>query len=166
MGFNKNYYAILGISKDSSIDIIKKAYRQKVKEWHPDRNKHPKAMEMIVDINEAYEVLKDPGMRANYDILFEALFSTQIERYCRTQQNEEKVEYVRSSYQEEVRKHEDAIQNIKFNLRSLDEFLEKKMFLVDNYIEGTFYWVGKVLLWGFGILWIISFIAIQISHFI
>lgn len=65
----KDYYAILGVSRDASTDDIKKAYRKLAKEYHPDINKAPGAEEKYKEINEAYEVLKDPDKRNKYDTL-------------------------------------------------------------------------------------------------
>ncbi len=64
---NKDYYEILGVSKDASADEIKSAYRRLAKKYHPDLNKTPEASEKFKEINEAYEVLGDDKKRANYD---------------------------------------------------------------------------------------------------
>ncbi|WP_268913154.1 molecular chaperone DnaJ [Lentilactobacillus sp. SPB1-3] len=64
---NKDYYDILGVSKDASEDDIKHAYRKLSKKYHPDINKAPDAEEKFKDITEAYEVLGDSQKRANYD---------------------------------------------------------------------------------------------------
>lgn len=62
-----NYYDILGVSKDASFDAIKKAYRKKARETHPDVNKDPDAEERFKEISEAYSVLSDPDRRMKYD---------------------------------------------------------------------------------------------------
>jgi molecular chaperone DnaJ len=65
----KDYYESLGISRDADESEIKRAYRQKAKELHPDRNpeNRAKAEEEFKRIAEAYEVLSDPQKRAQYD---------------------------------------------------------------------------------------------------
>lgn len=64
----KDYYDILGVSKDSSADEIKKAYRKKAMKFHPDRNPDDKEAEQkFKEASEAYEVLKDPQKKAAYD---------------------------------------------------------------------------------------------------
>lgn len=65
----KDYYAILGVGRDSSQDEIKRAYRNLARRYHPDANKDdPTAEDKIKEINEAYEVLSDPEKRARYDM--------------------------------------------------------------------------------------------------
>ncbi len=66
----KDYYEILGIDRKASADEVKAAYRKLARKYHPDANKNdPKAEEKIKELNEAYEVLKDPEKRSRYDQL-------------------------------------------------------------------------------------------------
>lgn len=66
----KDYYKILGVSKDATQDEIKKAYRKLAVKYHPDKNPDNKeAEEKFKDIAEAYEVLKDPEKRKHYNEL-------------------------------------------------------------------------------------------------
>src|SRR3989338_2988484 len=63
----KNYYELLGVSKNATDAELKKAYRKLALEWHPDRNKDPKAAEKFKEITKAYEVLSDPKKKEVYD---------------------------------------------------------------------------------------------------
>ncbi|KAJ3695843.1 hypothetical protein LUZ60_001220 [Juncus effusus] len=64
----KDYYEILGVSKDSSQDEIKKAFHALAKKYHPDTNKNNEASKRkFQEIRNAYEVLRDPSKRAQYD---------------------------------------------------------------------------------------------------
>lgn len=62
-----DHYKVLGIDRDASSDIIKQAYREKVKFCHPDRNPSPKAAEAFNAVQEAYDELIDPQAREAYN---------------------------------------------------------------------------------------------------
>ena len=69
------YYEVLGVTRGASAEEIKKAYRQKAKELHPDRNKdNPQAEAHFKEANEAYDCLKDDQKKAAYDRFGHAAF--------------------------------------------------------------------------------------------
>ncbi len=71
----RDFYDVLGIAKGSSADEIKKGYRKKARELHPDHNAdNPKAEDQFKEANEAYEVLKDGDKKAAYDRYGHAAF--------------------------------------------------------------------------------------------
>ncbi len=65
----KDYYKILGVERDASEAKIKSAYRKLARQYHPDVNKSPDAVNKFKDINEAYEVLSDKEKKSRYDSL-------------------------------------------------------------------------------------------------
>ena len=71
----RDYYETLGVAKGANAEEIKKAYRRRAKDLHPDRNAdNPKAEAQFKELNEAYEVLKDPQKKGAYDRFGHAAF--------------------------------------------------------------------------------------------
>ena len=67
MRMGKDYYKILGISRNATEEDVKKAYRKMALRFHPDKNKSAGAEEKFKEIAEAYEVLSDKRKRDVYD---------------------------------------------------------------------------------------------------
>ena len=63
----RDYYEVLGVGRSAGEAELKKAYRRLARQYHPDVNKDPNAEARFKEINEAYEVLRDPQKRAAYD---------------------------------------------------------------------------------------------------
>lgn len=77
MPSKRDYYELLGVAREASVDDIKKAYRKLALQYHPDRNKEPGAEEKFKEISEAYAVLSDAEKRKVYDQLGHAGFDQQ-----------------------------------------------------------------------------------------
>jgi DnaJ-class molecular chaperone len=75
MAQDKDYYQILGVSRNAGLNEIKKAYRDKARKHHPDIDKSSGAEERFKEINEAYQILSDPQKKQAYDQFGSAAFS-------------------------------------------------------------------------------------------
>ncbi|MBK9175582.1 MAG: J domain-containing protein [Flavobacteriales bacterium] len=62
-----DHYKVLGVPRDADTRSIKRAYRERVKQWHPDRNESSQAAEVFHALHEAYATLSDAESRADYD---------------------------------------------------------------------------------------------------
>jgi molecular chaperone DnaJ len=67
MPTKRDYYEVLGLRRDASPEEIKKAFRRKAREYHPDVSQDPNSEPLFKEANEAYDVLSDPQKRAAYD---------------------------------------------------------------------------------------------------
>ena len=85
----KDYYEVLGVSKASSLEEIKKSYRKLAVKWHPDKNpdNQEEATEMFKAIGEAYETLSDPQKRREYDLGGSASFDMEEDDYFSSDRN-------------------------------------------------------------------------------
>lgn len=74
----KDFYEVLGVSKNTTLEEIKKAYRKLALQYHPDRNKTKEAEEKFKEVTRAYEALSDPQKRAAYDQFGHAAFAQEF----------------------------------------------------------------------------------------
>lgn len=84
----KNYYKILHVSRDSSIEKIRKRFRELALEYHPDVSIHDNAHDIYVEINEAYHILSDTEKKAAYDLLYDYHYAGAIKKISKQQQAE------------------------------------------------------------------------------
>src|SRR3954468_12613484 len=63
----RDYYEVLGVSRDAGADELQQAYRRLARANHPDVNRDPGAEERFKEVNDAYHVLSDPELRKRYD---------------------------------------------------------------------------------------------------
>jgi hypothetical protein len=84
----KNYYKILELEFGADIASVKKAYRKLAIKYHPDKNKEPNAAQTFIEITEAYEVLRDPSKKSEYDNLYQAYFKTSTHKQYPEQSDE------------------------------------------------------------------------------
>jgi hypothetical protein len=85
----KNYYAILGLSQSATAADIKKAYREGCKKYHPDKNAHPDAHFLFLEIHEAYEFLCDDENRRLYHLFIAKSHQNQRVREWQDQKRKE-----------------------------------------------------------------------------
>lgn len=92
---DKDYYKIMGVNQGASEKEIKTAYRKLARKYHPDISKEPSAEERFKEMGEAYEVLKDPAKRTQYD---QDIKNREFNQRQRTQQSAEHTERSNQSH--------------------------------------------------------------------
>jgi curved DNA-binding protein CbpA len=75
-----DYYNILGITKNATFEIIKKAYRTLLLKFHPDKNKSPTSITKFLEIQQAYTMLSQPRTRAIFDSIDDPIICQEIEQ--------------------------------------------------------------------------------------
>ncbi len=71
----KDYYKILGLTRDASSDLIRQRFRELAFENHPDVSENKNANEVFIEIYEAYHILSQPDKKINYDLLYDKYFN-------------------------------------------------------------------------------------------
>lgn len=131
----KNYYKILGVSRTASSESIKRAYRSKAKDFHPDVYNDKSSKEQFQLINEAYQVLKDDKKRRLYDYRLKQGFNRP-----RVYNQPRKNPYYYSSYAQRAyyayRKADSASKNYKYYEKIFDNILFTFMALAGIYAVG------------------------------
>ena len=139
----KNYYRILGLTRNCTQAEIKVAYKELAKKWHPDKNKSVNAHDMFIEIHEAYEILSNPVKRASYDELFsENNAVSLVNKEFKQKQHDD---FVKEAKQ---RAHKVSTMNI-------DSFLEN-LFLSFDYLKAIFWGIM-----GFSLIGVSIYVAIE-----
>jgi curved DNA-binding protein CbpA len=89
-----NYYKLLGIDSGADQQTVKQAYLAKIKEWHPDKNpdRAEEAEEKTKILNQAYQILGDPGQRKNYDRMLRYTDGKDFNKYINDEVIRDKLE--------------------------------------------------------------------------
>ncbi len=137
-GSIKNYYSIMGVSRNATSDELKRAFKDKAKKYHPDVSKAPDAHQKFIEIGEAYEVLKDPNSRREYDALLDQ--TSRRKQYTQTDSSSRKSYQSRdySDFRDTQQKAKTQAEN--YASMDIDD-------LITN-VLGFIYKVGKVTLVG------------------
>ena len=99
----KDYYFILGVSRNASNSEIKTAYRNGCKQFHPDKNAHPDAKLRFIEIHEAYEFLGDEKQRKAYDLAHNRRVTPSYQQYYQQKEyaaRNRAREYARQDFEE------------------------------------------------------------------
>jgi curved DNA-binding protein CbpA len=134
----RDYYKELGINSAASNQQIKKAYREAVLFWHPDRNKSVEANERFIVINEAYSILIDEKKRAVYDKLYANWIKADSDIASSIKSENEDEAFDR--WVKDARLKAQKMSNI-----SPDNLLTETFYLIDKYWLGAFVLIMAIL---------------------
>lgn len=121
----KDYYSILCIGRNATIDEIKNGYRTECKKWHPDKNPNIDTTQKMQDIVEAYLVLKDEEAKQRYDVEYDNFYHTHQPEETASSKTKQGYEYSEYQFQDEILKKwmENAKKQAKNSVREvIDEF--------------------------------------------
>lgn len=136
----KDYYQILEITQNATLEEIKEAYRIASKKWHPDLNHGTDTTQMMQDINEAYAILKDETKRSRYDTEY-ALFNEKRYSYKQTEETYSSGNTWSYDYDVEDENLKDDINTARSYAKDLvDEFLSSLRDNSKNAAKGA--WEG------------------------
>lgn len=126
----KDYYYLLGVSRQAQLEDIKKAYRRLASKFHPDTNQGDTWFtERFKELQEAYEILSDVSSRANYDMQLHASVGSSYQRY--------------TSDEEETQRREEQINFKEEVLRRKQEELAIKEAELKRELEEVHLWYSK-----------------------
>lgn len=146
----KNYYQILGLDQNATLEQIKKAYRTLAKKWHPDKNPDPRARAVFIALTEAYQVLGDEDMRVLYDLKL----GRQRSREAMLRQKEENYREWFDRYQEQAHRQAEDYAGSSFSDFEQSPIYRTAMVLNKVY-DYIFFGIGLVMTLGPGTMWYI-----------
>lgn len=122
-----NYYKVLEIEFTNSNEIIKGAYKRLAFKYHPDRNKEEGLTSKMQEINEAYQVLKNPVSKEIYDSTYHKIFNNDVKNTTEVvQENTELKDIIRQAKSEAsnitdeiIKAHREALNDINTNKNQL-----------------------------------------------
>ncbi|TRX02029.1 DnaJ domain-containing protein [Flavobacterium gawalongense] len=117
-----DYYKVLNISENATLEEIKKAFRELAKEYHPDKNKSIDASQKFRDVFEAYEILKDKITKDIFDERRRKFYNKQSAEF----KNEK---YTKSETYEHVKKEANKRAEY-FSRMTFDDFIQSSIFML------------------------------------
>lgn len=116
-----NYYELLGVSRSSSIEEIKAAYRKKAQEYHPDKNNSKYAHDEFLLVQESYSILSDKLKKEKYDAILQNLQKKASESHAEREKSKASQTYTSSKSQENTKQS----QPIDYVLKSVAKYNRK-----------------------------------------
>lgn len=134
----KNYYEILNIPFNASLEAIKKAFRKQALQYHPDRNNSKDASQKFQEIYEAYEILSDNVKRQKYDKLYSVLFSDEIKEIKIEKDVQDFEEMVRETEKRSEQFSKMKYEDLEIYLRLIFKNIPDLMLTIFVFIVGVF----------------------------
>lgn len=156
----KDYYKVLGISKQASAQEVKSAYRSMSMKWHPDKNPNADVTSIMQDINEAYAILKDESKRKRYDLEYDRFYECYSAEPLEPQNSESSYEYDYDIQDNDLK--EDIAAAKQYAKELVNEFLQSFKEASHNAARGA--WEGAFNYIIGGIIASIIFGLIRMCH--
>ena len=135
----KNYYTILNIDSNSSLNTIKKAFRKEIALYHPDKNKSPEASDKFDDLVEAFDILSVKNKREAYDRMLHITLNNKPVIIEKNEKEEQEYQY--KEWQKEAKS-----KSKKYKSSTLEDLLLLDLFFVSgDLFDEIFDGVGDVL---------------------
>lgn len=137
-----DYYKILGVGRSADPADIKRAYRTRAKQCHPDLNPKPGATEEFMGVNEAYEILSDPRKKQVYDLSLRVVVTTGMPQQGQAREDQ----YKQWVAQAQHRSQQYARMNYQEFKRSRFEDAELQVFTYLQFLVIAVFWIIGLML--------------------